>query len=75
MSTFTQTDYEKIKTAYIALAAGERTVTASWGGGNTRTYARADMESLRALLIEIESDIANNTGSGSYRIARSRKNL
>ena len=72
MSTFTQSDYENVKAAYIALATGSRAVTVNWGDKSV-IYGKANMAELKSLMAEIQNDLGES--DGSFRIIQHSKNL
>lgn len=53
---FTESDLDKIKDAIIALATGERVVQVTVDGRTTQ-YAQADLDKLKSLRSEIQSEL------------------
>ena len=75
MSIYTETDFQNIKDAYLALATGARTVSVSWGD-KSQTFQQTDMATLRNLMAEISNDLAAaGSSDGSFRIRQQSKGL
>ena len=58
MALFTTADRTSVKDAIVKLAAGDRVVTVAVQG-RTTTYQQAGLAELRALLSQIDADLAS----------------
>lgn len=56
--SWSQTDLDKVKDAILALATGER-VTQVTVDGRTTQYAATDLDKLKALRDEMQSELGN----------------
>ena len=63
--SFTQTDYDSVKAAYLATLKGERTVSFTIGDKSVEKTNPRPGE-IRALLTEIEADLQATAGRPSY---------
>jgi len=66
---YTEANKVAVRAALLDVAMGAKVVSVSIGG-RTVTYTPADVETLKALLAEIEEDIAKQAGT---RVTRSRR--
>lgn len=69
---YTVSERDEIKNALISLLKGERVVTVRTQGRET-TYQMADIDDLRAVLAEADSDVAAAAGSRRFCLVRSSK--
>jgi len=72
---YTEADLATVKAAILALATGQRVVTVTAADGRSMTWAQSDMDKLRGLLSEIESDIASVSGRRRYVLTTTSKGL
>jgi hypothetical protein len=70
--SFTQTDLDAVKEAIIDLASGQRVVSVSIAG-KTIQYGIADLNQLKALRKEIQSEIQALSGIKRYYHVRTSK--
>ncbi len=72
---WTQADADALRAAILKLATGTRVVKVAYAGPPARevNYQEGDLKIMRELLAEIEQ--ASPTGTGSYRLAATRKGL
>ena len=66
---YTSTDLANVKAAIVALATGERAVSVSFGDKQFK-YSEVDLDKLRSLRAEIESDIRTASGRGRFLLAQ-----
>lgn len=73
--TWTQADIDALKAAILALASGEKVQTVSYGGppARTVTYHAVNLPAMRELLAEMTTDVAQQAGRSSYRLAKTTK--
>lgn len=64
MSIYTTTDRDNVKQAIIDLATGSRVVRTEVGG-KTREFHPVNLDRLRALLSDIQSDLSGSGTGGS----------
>lgn len=69
--SWTQEEVEQIRCAILKKATGQR-LTAVDLGGRVEQYADATLDQLRALLEEMESEVATTAGTQRGRIFRTR---
>lgn len=50
-------DRDALRAAVLELATGKRKVTVTFGDGHVATFALVELDKLRALLAEAESDV------------------
>jgi len=73
MSIYTTTDRDNVKDAIIELATGKRVVQATVGG-KTREFHSTNIKAMRALLEEIQADLASASEiSGARRVSTTTK--
>jgi len=66
MAIWTTTDRDNVKDAIIELATGKRVVSTELGG-KQRDFHQSSIAALRALLVEINADIAAASESAGDR--------
>ena len=71
---YAQTDLSNVTAAIIALAKGERVVSVT-AGNRTVQYALTDIDKLRALKSEIESELGSSHGRRRFVLTRTSKGL
>lgn len=71
---YTQSDYDNVKSAAIALASGTSVVRVTTGGKSVE-YAQRNLGMLRELLSEIKTEITASAGTPSFFLTSTSKGL
>ena len=71
---YTKTDLANVKAAILALSTGERAVSVSFGDKQFR-YSEVDLDQLRKLRAEIQSELRAASGRGRYVLIQTSKGL